>query len=75
MPICQLYQLVADSRRDHVLLRRVCPSTEQALARTCVYVQDACKSAIRQGPHWTGISDPVAWCVGLRRRPCIGKAS
>ncbi|EHK39975.1 hypothetical protein TRIATDRAFT_287714 [Trichoderma atroviride IMI 206040] len=30
-----LKNLVADSRRDHVLLRRVCPSTEQALARPC----------------------------------------
>lgn len=29
------------------------------------HVQYVCKSAIRQGPHWTGISDHVPRCVGL----------
>lgn len=45
-----------------MLLRRVCPSTEQLRLG---HVQYVCKSAIRQGPHWTGISDQVPRCVGL----------
>lgn len=72
MLVCQLHSLVADSRRDHVLLRRVCPSTEQALARTCTRCMQE-----RDTP-----GAPLAWNLGsrrlvrgARRRPCIGKAS